>query len=127
MSVQDLERRNKKLEKRWKVLAVLAILFLVTRPIALYVYNKALHKNDVSAFANKYPMLDPARQFTPEEDYVTNVQSLRDYMAQLKRDPANGLTDDNFSIYYEQLNSGANISVNKDVAFYPASLSKLAL
>jgi D-alanyl-D-alanine carboxypeptidase len=29
------------------------------------------------------------------------------------------------SIYYEQLNSGANISVNKDLRLWPASLTKL--
>src|SRR6185436_5208693 len=34
---------------------------------------------------------------------------------------------DSVSIYYEQLNSGANISVNKNLRLFPASLSKLAL
>ena len=32
---------------------------------------------------------------------------------------------DSISIYYEQINSGSNISINKDVHLFPASLSKL--
>ncbi len=127
MNTQDLEKRNKVLERRWKVLVVIALLFLITRPVALYIVNHLIRKSAIDAVTNKYPLLDPARQFIPQENYINNIQPLREYFNSLVPTEGNDVNKDNVSIYYEQLNSGANISVNKDLHLFPASLSKLAL
>ncbi len=68
----------------------------------------------------KFSFLDPARVFLNQDSYLINIQELRTYL--------HGLEDkypDSLSIYYEQINSGSNISVNKDLRLFPASLSKL--
>lgn len=113
---EKLEKRNKTLEKRWKLVLVISIIFIITRPIALYVVNQKI-KN---ATINTRPLLDPLREFVPADSYITNVQSLRDYLSDL-----GNKYPDSLSIYYENINSGSNISVNKDLNLFPASLSKL--
>ena len=100
---------------------ILAIVFLVTRPVALFIVNKFIHDAAKSAVDNEYPHIDPARKFIPQSDYIVNIVSLRKQLIEIgNRYP------DQVSIYYEQLNSGANINVNRDLHFYPASLNKLA-
>jgi hypothetical protein len=122
MNTQELENRNKTLERRWKILLILAVLFVITRPVALYIVNRFIHKAVHKATVNNYPLIDPSRQFIPQEDYIINIQPLRDYLTSLgKQYP------DRISVYYEQLNSGANISVNKNLRLFPASLTKLPL
>lgn len=71
-------------------------------------------------FARSYPMLDPVRQYSPAENYITNVKDLRQYL-----DSVAEKYPDQVSIYYEQVKSGANISVHKNLQLFPASLSKL--
>jgi beta-lactamase class A len=117
VSIEDLEKRNKVLERRWKIALVLAILFVVTRPVALFVVNHFIHKAAQTATRNEYPLVDPARQFISQDDYLINIDHLRTYL--------NSFSNKSISIYYEQLNSGANISVNKDLRLWPASLTKL--
>jgi beta-lactamase class A len=122
MNNEELQKRNKILEKRWKILLAIAILFLITRPVALYITRNYIHKAVENATTNKYPLLDPARQLVPQSDYIINLQPLREYLQDLGAQYPDMLT-----IYYEQLNSGANISVNQELHLYPASLSKIAL
>ncbi len=69
---------------------------------------------------SKFKMLDPLREFVPAESYITNVQDLRDYLNDL-----GNKYPDSISIYYENINSGSNISINRDLKLFPASLSKL--
>ncbi len=121
MNNQELEKRNKTLEKRWKVLLVIAIVFLITRPVALFVVNKILHKAVDEATTNEYPLIDPARKYIPQENYIVNLDALRHSLLEIGNQ-----YPDSVSIYYEQLNSGTNISINSDLHFYPASLNKLA-
>jgi hypothetical protein len=116
---KDLVKRNKILERRWKIALILLILFVVTRPIALYIVKNFIYK---PSDQNEYPLIDPARQFIDQEDYVLNIQPLRDYLNTLEEK-----YPENLSIYYEQLNSGANISVNKDLKLYVASMIKLPI
>lgn len=69
---------------------------------------------------SNYSLLDPLRRFVPAENYLINIQDLREYLSKLGTQ-----YPDTLSIYYETINSGANISVNKDLHLFPASLSKL--
>lgn len=68
-----------------------------------------------------YPFIDPAREFIDQKDAVTNLQPLRERMQKLVADTK----DFDITVYYEFLNTGANISVNPDMRFYGASLVKL--
>src|SRR4051812_7094802 len=105
MNQDELLKRNKILERRWKIAIVVAIIFVITRPVALYIVNKFVHKAET--FHNSYPLLDPAREFISQSDYIINIQELRSFLQDLGNQYSDQLT-----IYYEQLNSGANISVN---------------
>jgi len=70
---------------------------------------------------NTTPLIDPARRFYAADDLIINVQPLRDYFSDKYE------SDQNVSIYFEYLPTGANISINKDAEFYPASLLKLPI
>lgn len=74
----------------------------------------------VHILLGNYPLLDPAREYIAPENYITNLQDLRVYLHDLETK-----YPDSISIYYEQINSGSNISVNKNLRLFPASLSKL--
>jgi beta-lactamase class A len=69
-----------------------------------------------------YPLLDPALPFYEKENLIVNVQELREYLRAL---PEQNKDWAEMSIYFEVLNTGANISVNNDARIWPASLTKL--
>ncbi|MDQ5938792.1 MAG: beta-lactamase class [Patescibacteria group bacterium] len=76
-------------------------------------------KNDLEI--NKYKYIDIARNFIDQEDFIVNLQPIRDKVNQMSKD----FGEDKVSIYLEFLNTGANISVNKENYIWPASLTKL--
>lgn len=106
---------NKKLKNQKIIIwTLLTIVFLTTWFSIKYFSYDARE-------GSKFPMLDPLRNFTPAQNYIINIQDLRVYLQELGEKYPDSLT-----IYYETINSGANISVNKDLRLFPASLSKLA-
>lgn len=70
---------------------------------------------------NPYPLIDFARNFISQKDYIPNIQPIREKIKKMAQEFGN----DNVSIYIEFLNTGANISINQDLYIWPASLSKL--
>jgi beta-lactamase class A len=56
-----------------------------------------------------------------KKDLIVNIQPLRDVFQKM------GDENPNLSIYFEFLNTGANIAVNKDMAIWPASLMKIPI
>lgn len=72
---------------------------------------------------NPHPYLDPARNFIPQEDFIVNVQPLRERLQSLSDQFGN----DSVSVYVEYLNTGANISINPSHYMWPASLAKVPL
>lgn len=118
----EQDRQISALKKKNKcycaALIVLAV-FISSCWIA-YFYGRKAGKYDI--IHNPYPLIDPSRTFIPQSDFITNIQPLRDYL-----ETVHVREGDNISIYYEQLNSGANISVNKEKRFLIASLAKLPL
>jgi len=70
------------------------------------------------AFSQAYPLIDPSRSFYKTADLMVNVQPLRDRLNEIGKNP-------NVSVYFEFLNTGANITVNKDAEYFPASLLKV--
>lgn len=79
-----------------------------------------LNKKNTQAINQDFELLDPLRKFTAAENYLTNIEDLRTYLRELGEKYPDSIT-----IYYENINSGSNISVNKDLRLFPASLSKL--
>ncbi|MEK7097552.1 MAG: serine hydrolase [Patescibacteria group bacterium] len=67
---------------------------------------------------DQFGLLDPARKFYDKKDLIINLQPLRDELNKIGE-------NHDISIYFEMLNTGANIAINKDAEFWPASLLKV--
>lgn len=117
MGKKDLIELPKNKKTIWLLLAV--VLILVATNSWLFFSFKKLSQSGKEGADNGFSMLNPARKFLKQEDLIINLQPLRDYL--------NGKygSDPSVSIYFEYLPTGANISVNKDAEFYPASLLKI--
>ncbi len=85
----------------------------------LYFYFVPIRVQE-SIVANKdgFKLLNPIRKIVDKKDLIVNFQSLRTFLNTYEADP-------NISIYFEYLNTGSNISINKDAEFWPASMLKV--
>jgi beta-lactamase class A len=103
------------------VIAV-SIIFVLVVIIVILLNNARVerNKNPSDAAINLNSLTDPLRQFYKADDLVINIQPLRNELNKLEN-------NQNISIYFEVLNTGANISINKDSGFFPASLLKVPL
>ncbi len=68
-----------------------------------------------------YPLVDIARSYIQQEHFIVNIQPLREELIKLVESEGS----DKISIYFEFLNTGANVQINNELRFYPASLVKL--
>lgn len=82
-----------------------------------------LQEVNFSSFRDKYNLLDPMRFFAQSDDLLTTVQPIREELHSLFAQEKLEHT----SLYFEYLNTGANISINQDVRILPASLIKVPL
>jgi len=99
-----------------------AVGILVLAIIATIVWTQ-VHLHTFEERAAQYPLIDPARNFIPQEHFIVNIQPLRDELnAIVKREGA-----DTVSVYFEFLNTGANAQVNPDLRAWPASLPKVPM
>lgn len=108
--------------KRDHILLILIVILLITNIFTLNRVNQVIEENSFDSFVLKYPFIDPARNFVDQKHFITNIQPLRksllSYVAEQKEDVDIG-------IYFEFLNTGANISINQEMRFFPASLIKM--
>jgi beta-lactamase class A len=112
-----MNHKEQELNKKIKIQKVIIISLIIVLVISLFFISSQKEKQ----ISNQdFPLLDPLRKFTSAENYITNIEDLRNYLQGLGEQYPNSIT-----IYYENINSGANISVNKDLRLFPASLSKL--
>lgn len=100
---------------KFKFIYIIIFVLLISNIIFIYKYFSI-----DSSVESSFTMLDPLREFVSPENYITNIEELRSYLREL-----GSIYPDSITIYYENINSGANISVNKDLRLFPASLSKL--
>lgn len=115
-----MNREVEKLSKKIRRQRIFILILTVCIPVASWFSPQYFGIIDPVKDA-KYPMLDPLREFISPDKYLINIEDLRNYLSALgEKYP------DSISIYYEQINSGGNISVNKDLHLFPASLSKIA-
>lgn len=106
---------NQNINKKF-IYSIIFVL-LISNIFFIYKYFNSNHEN---ILIGHYKFLDPTREFTSPENYLVNIETLRTYLRELGEQ-----YPDSISIYYENINSGANISINKDLRLFPASLSKL--
>ena len=104
---KDFQEQLKQLRKKCKIL-IIALVCLCILLISILIYNE---RNSFTTKLAKYPYLDPTSNLLEQKDAITNIQPLKDYMDQLglrEKDKAK------VSVYFEYLNTGANISLNKN-------------
>lgn len=82
-------------------------------------YKFSIHKSHEN-FKKEYPLIDLARHYIPQQHFVVNVQPLREKINAIVKEEG----EDKVTVYFEFLNTGANIQINKDLHIYPASLMK---
>lgn len=109
---------NEKLYKQINFYRITLLIVSVALVVLLIVFYSKTKKIDY--IESHTSLIDPVRRFSEVSNYIVNIQDLRNYLDEIgKKYP------DSISIYYEQVNSGANITVNRDARLFPASLSKL--
>ena len=109
---------NEKLYKKINLYRIMLLILSLVLIALIVVF--CLKTKKIDYITNNTSLVDPARRFSEASNYVVNIQDLRQYLQKV-----GSQYPDSISIYYEQVNSGANISVNKDARLFPASLSKL--
>lgn len=84
-------------------------------------------KNDINAGIEKiiqrYPLVDPSRNFIASEHFLSTMEPTRKEMKEIVAKYGKG--GNRIGVYFEFLNTGANVSINQDERFWPASLSKM--
>lgn len=103
-------------------LLAIAMLLLSNLVTAAFLVREKT-KNYQQLFLDAYPLIDPNRSLIDQENFIVNLQPLRDDL----RGFVDAYTDGSVSLYVEFLNTGANISINPDNYIFPASLIKLHL
>ena len=106
----------------WQITSVVLLLALVGVALHAYVLGGREMVN-VKKLHDKYPLIDISRHFISKKDFLPTLQPLRerlyDFVASEK--------DMNVSVYIEFLNTGANIHINPETRFFPASFAKIPL
>lgn len=101
----------------------LILILFVTNVITFGWAYFLVQKLNVENFRAQYPLLDPMRFFAEPRDLLTTVQSVREDLWDLFEKEDLKFT----SLYFEYINTGANISLNSDIRILPASLIKVPL
>lgn len=109
------EKLTNKTIQRYILIAVFLVVLGATN-IGTYFFVSRV-ENGVTT--SSFLLLNPARSFINQKDLIINFQPLRDYLNEKYE------TDPNVSIYFEYLPTGANIALQNDAEFYPASLLKV--
>jgi len=100
---------------------ILCILLVL---VSVYMYRDFKEGREHRLGLELYSFIDPARYTLNQQDFIVNIQPLREKLISIVEDQ--GLND-SVSLYFEVLNTGANISINKEKKIFPASLTKLPL
>jgi len=111
---EKLEKEIKTSLKKYLVIIIFFIALIATNTGTYLFEARKDIKKDISSFT----FLNPARAFINQKDLIINFQPLRDYLNNKYE------KDQNISVYFEYLPTGANISINKEAEFFPASLLK---
>ncbi len=101
-------------------LTIIALLLSNCAFAGLFFYHSNFFYHSEEAYVNPYPLIDVSRNFVPQEDFIVNLQPLREKLRPIYAEYG----EDKISLYIEFLNTGGNISYNEIARYYPASLIK---
>lgn len=110
-----------RLTKRQNLLWLCALLVLTNIGTVLFLPRGT--NETLDSFRTQYPLIDISRHLIAQEHFISTLQPLREYMQKVVAEEGSNT----ISIYFEYLNTGANISINQDLRVYPASLVKVPL
>ncbi len=116
------ETKNQRRVWLWPTMCSLLTVAVAGLSLAFY-FDEEYEAKVIDKKLSEYPLIDPVRNFVPQEHFVVNIQPLRDKVNALARE----FGSEKVSIYIEFLNTGANISVNPNNYIFPASFAKLPL
>lgn len=103
---------------------ILAISFLIiTNSITFGYFFYKNRPNAVRSAQNPYPFIDIARSFVEQKHFLSSIEPVRVQMKELVQKYQK--EGHRVGVYFEFLNTGANVSINQDERFWPASLSKM--
>lgn len=101
----------------------MAVFFLIVGniiSISLYFYER---NKTIAQVFNQYSLIDPARSIVTQEHFLSTIEPLRKEMKEIVAKYEQ--EGNRIGVYFEFLNTGANVSINQDERFWPASLSKM--
>jgi beta-lactamase class A len=129
MNIQEIQERNKKLERRWKIVLVIAVLFVLTRPVALYIVNNLIDKaaEEGARCDTDYVYLNESTICEPPSIKKTGYAKTQDELTKYINDEIAAGNLSGASIYFRDLEDGPVWGVNELAEFAPASLLKLPL
>ncbi len=114
--------KNKKIFSK-KCLVAILILLIITNSITLGYFFYKNRPTALRSLENPYPFIDISRSFIDQKHFLSSIEPVRAQMKELvQKYQAEG---HRVGVYFEFLNTGANISINQDERFWPASLSKM--
>lgn len=76
-----------------------------------------------NSFSNPYPLIDPSRNLIDQEHFFSTIEPLRKDLKEIVA--KHEKEGSKIGVYFEFLNTGANVSINQESRFWPASLSKM--
>lgn len=116
------KRDNKKILKIFNSKKDL-IIFLLSALLIIFVYLFFFKQKTINLSYNLFPFIDPLRSSIEQKHFFTTIEPLRDDLREIvKKYESEGVK---MGVYFEYLNTGANISINDELRFWPASLSKM--
>lgn len=121
MFKNDINNSSKKY-KRIIIILLVAILALAAVNIWTFFFYISPDKVFKSTI-KQYPLIDPSRNFIDQKHFLSTIEPARQEMKRVVADREK--TGNRMGVYFEFLNTGANVSINQDERFYPASLSKM--
>ncbi len=106
---------NKKMKHSTTILTILLAVSIIAN--ILLIFQDASPMRIFESSVKAHPYLDPAHDFYKGSDLIINMRPLREDLQRIA-------LGKKVTIYFEYLNTGANISIN-DVPFLPGSLMKI--
>lgn len=101
---------------------LIILLILINLFLVFYIFQKN-NINVIYKDVEKYSLIDPARSLIEQKHFFSTIQPLRENIIRVVENYEQ--QGHSVGVYIEYLNTGANISVNQDKRFWPASLSKM--
>ena len=110
-----------KIKQKSRAYLIIAALGIAVAIFFAGFYFYSQRPSAIRSVENPYPLVDLSRSFIAHEHFITNIQPLREKLNKIGEDR----NLETASIYFEYLQTGANISIKPNVRVYPASLLKV--